>query len=157
MTRSSATPGFRMIGRKPTKKNKKNVMKDKKKKLSINDSDENQLTSPKVKGKKKENEFIPCEHVRETNFDEEVNEEIPSPSSKENEKPKASHQEKTRRVPLILDNALFKEKIKYDVIGHLKCIPVSLSVYDGLQMLNELRRALIQALMEPDDYKDQVD
>ena len=30
-------------------------------------------------------------------------------------------------------------------------------VYDALQMSKELRKALIQALMDPDYYKDQVD
>ena len=50
-----------------------------------------------------------------------------------------------------------KDRVRYDVISHLKRIPARLSVYDALQMSKELRRALIQALMDPNDYKDQVD
>jgi len=49
-----------------------------------------------------------------------------------------------------------KEKVRYDVISHLKRIPARLSVYDALQMSKELRRALIQVLMDPDDYKDKL-
>ncbi|KAL8158914.1 LOW QUALITY PROTEIN: hypothetical protein V2J09_000451 [Rumex salicifolius] len=98
-----------------------------------------QRASQKVKGKKKKKESTPCDDVRETNLDEEVKKEVPNPSSKENEKPETSHQEKTSRVPLILHNAPFKEKIKYDVIGHLKRIPARLSVYDALKMSNDLR------------------
>ncbi|KAL8161730.1 LOW QUALITY PROTEIN: hypothetical protein V2J09_013219 [Rumex salicifolius] len=95
--------------------------------------------------------YTSCDDVRETNFDEEVNEEMPNPSSKEDERPETSHQEKARRVSLILHNAPFKEMIKYD------CIRACLSVYDALQMSNKLIRALIQALMEPNYYKVQFD
>ncbi|KAL8159370.1 LOW QUALITY PROTEIN: hypothetical protein V2J09_000907 [Rumex salicifolius] len=194
MTRSSATPDFRMIGRKPTKKrNKKKIKKDKKKKSSITDSDEEYAQQNRVpitlkdfvpkgllkdgsseddafwgdgiapcymttrvdiceeekievdeitlhfwtstcffKRKKKEKEFTSCDDEKETNFYDEFNEEIPNPPTKENEKPEASHQEKTRRVPLILHNAPFKEMIKYDAIGDLKHIPARLSIYDAL-------------------------
>jgi len=50
-----------------------------------------------------------------------------------------------------------KEEFRYDVISHLKQIPARLNVYNALQMSKELRRTLIQASMNPDDYKDQVD
>ncbi|KAI5338765.1 hypothetical protein L3X38_018037 [Prunus dulcis] len=43
--------------------------------------------------------------------------------------------------------------LKYDILAHLKRIPAPLSVYDALQMLRELREALVMALMSPDSYK----
>ena len=42
-------------------------------------------------------------------------------------------------------------------MSHLKRILTCLSVYDAPQMSKELRRALIQALMDSDNCKDQVD
>jgi len=60
-------------------------------------------------------------------------------------------------VPFQVRQASHKEKFHYDVISHLKWIPACLSGYDTLQMSKELTRALIQALMDPDGYKDQVD
>jgi len=49
-----------------------------------------------------------------------------------------------------------KENVCYDVISHLNQITGCLSVYDTLQMSKELRRTLIYALIDPDDYKYQV-
>jgi len=61
------------------------------------------------------------------------------------------------RTPFQVRQESHKDKVRYDVVSHLKRIPARLSVYDALQMSKELRKALIQALMDPDDYKDQVD
>ena len=47
-------------------------------------------------------------------------------------------------------------KCKYDVLAHLKRIPATMSVYDALKMSRELRGALIEALMSPDMYKEDV-
>ena len=60
-------------------------------------------------------------------------------------------------VPFQVCQGSHKERVRYDAISHLKRIPARLSVYDALQMSKELRGALIKALMDPDDYKDQVD
>ena len=42
-------------------------------------------------------------------------------------------------------------------MNHLKCIPARLSVYDALRMSKDLRRALIKAFTDPEDFKDQVE
>ena len=60
-------------------------------------------------------------------------------------------------TPFQVRQGSHKDRVRYDVIFHLKRIPARLSIYDALQMSKELRKALIQALMDPDDYKDQVD
>jgi len=60
-------------------------------------------------------------------------------------------------IPFQVHQGSHKERVRFDVISHIKRIPACLSIYDALQMPKELRRALIQALMDPDDYKDQVD
>ncbi|KAL8128466.1 LOW QUALITY PROTEIN: hypothetical protein V2J09_017621 [Rumex salicifolius] len=198
----------RMIGRKPSKKNKKKAKKDMKKKSSITGSGEEYVPPNRVpitlkdfvpKGLLKDNSseddtfwgdgIAPCCMTRWADICEEGKLEVDEITlcserqlafskvkGKKNKKSRllvmmrkreilmrkksearTISSRKTRRVPLILHNTSFKEKFKYDVIGHLKHIPVRLSVYDALQMSNELRRALIQALMEPDNYKDQVD
>ena len=59
-------------------------------------------------------------------------------------------------VPFQVHQGYHKERVHYDVISHLKWIPACLSVYDTLQMSKDLRRALIQVLMDPDGYEDQV-
>jgi len=60
-------------------------------------------------------------------------------------------------TPIQIRQGSHKDRVCYDVIYHLKWIPAPLSVYDALQMSKELWKALMQALMDPDDYKDQVD
>jgi len=59
-------------------------------------------------------------------------------------------------IPFQVRQGSSKERVHYDVISCLKRVSACLSVYDALQMLKELRSALIHALMGPDDYKDQV-
>ena len=46
-------------------------------------------------------------------------------------------------TPFQVRQGSHKEKVRYDVISHLKRIPARLSVYDALQMSKELRKALI--------------
>jgi len=44
-------------------------------------------------------------------------------------------------------------KIDYNVVAHLKRIPASLSVYDTLLLVPELRHALVKALQMPEVYE----
>ena len=44
------------------------------------------------------------------------------------------------------------EQVKYDVLAHLKKISALLSVYDALRMSSELRKSLIYALSNPEDF-----
>ncbi|KAG5554457.1 hypothetical protein RHGRI_012105 [Rhododendron griersonianum] len=45
-----------------------------------------------------------------------------------------------------------EEQVKYDVLAHLKKIPALLSIYDALMMSPELRKSLVYALSNPDDF-----
>ena len=47
--------------------------------------------------------------------------------------------------------------IGYDILAHLRCIPTLLSVYNALQLSEELRRALILALLSPYVFKTEID
>ncbi|KAH7836484.1 hypothetical protein Vadar_001965 [Vaccinium darrowii] len=49
-----------------------------------------------------------------------------------------------------------EEQVKYDVLAHLKKIPALLSIYDALKMSPELRKSLIYALSNPDDFHEEV-
>lgn len=42
--------------------------------------------------------------------------------------------------------------ILYNVLSHLKKIPLLLSVSDALKMSSKLKRSLIYALMNPEDF-----
>jgi len=50
-----------------------------------------------------------------------------------------------------------EDSVQYDIVNHLKRIPSRLSIYDALQMSKNLRRALAQALLDPEDYMVHVD
>jgi len=119
-----------------------------------------QLQPPKPARKGKEKEATPIlTSVAAT----ERRGEDPLPSSSNNKgatKDKKLAEEPRRDLPISVPfqvrQGSHKERVRYDVISHLKRIPARLSAYDGLQMSKELRRARIQALMDPDDYKYQV-
>ena len=86
---------------------------------------------------------------------------IPSSSnSKGTAKNKESTKESRRNLPILVSFQVHqghhKERARYDVTSHLKRILARLSLYDALQMSKGLRRALIQVLMDLEDYKDQV-
>ncbi|KAJ8630886.1 hypothetical protein MRB53_024209 [Persea americana] len=45
---------------------------------------------------------------------------------------------------------------KYDVLAHLKKIQAPLSVYDVLRLLQHIREALIKALLDPNEFLNEV-
>ena len=47
-------------------------------------------------------------------------------------------------VPFQVREGSHKEKVRYDIISHLKRIPARLSAYDALQISKALRRALFR-------------
>ena len=51
----------------------------------------------------------------------------------------------------------FVQSLKGSVLAHLRCIPALLSVYDAFQLSEELRTALILALLSPDVFKTEID
>ncbi|KAG8367734.1 hypothetical protein BUALT_Bualt16G0103700 [Buddleja alternifolia] len=59
-------------------------------------------------------------------------------------------------TPLIKSSESKEEKVKYDILAHLKRIPASLSIYDALTMSNELRKSLIYALAKPEDFRNDL-
>ena len=56
-----------------------------------------------------------------------------------------------------LKNSTNPHRVKYDILAHLRRIPALLSVYDALQLSEELRRALILALLSLDVFKTEID
>lgn len=122
-----------------------------------------QLQPPKPTGKEEKTETTPEIPLISDNAKEKGGEEvIPSSSNSQGtaenrQATKDSKKDLPATTPFQVRQGSHKEKVRYDVISHLKRIPARLSVYDALQMSREIRRALIQALMDPDDYKDQVD
>uniref|UniRef100_A0A7N2MYZ7 Uncharacterized protein n=1 Tax=Quercus lobata TaxID=97700 RepID=A0A7N2MYZ7_QUELO len=56
-----------------------------------------------------------------------------------------------------LKNSTNPPRVKYDILAHLRHIPALLSVYNALQLSEELRRALILALLSPDVFKTEID
>ncbi|KAK2966064.1 hypothetical protein RJ640_010091 [Escallonia rubra] len=50
-----------------------------------------------------------------------------------------------------------EEQVKYDVLAHLKKVPALLRIYDALKMSPELRRSLIYALSNLEDFREEVD
>ncbi|KAG8369438.1 hypothetical protein BUALT_Bualt14G0013700 [Buddleja alternifolia] len=59
-------------------------------------------------------------------------------------------------TPLIKSSESKEEKVKYDILAHLKRIPASLSIYDALTMSDELRKSLIYALAKPEDFRNDL-
>ncbi|KAG8362650.1 hypothetical protein BUALT_BualtUnG0054700 [Buddleja alternifolia] len=59
-------------------------------------------------------------------------------------------------TPLIKSSESKEEKVKYDILAHLKRIPSSLSIYDALTMSDELRKSLIYALAKPEDFRNDL-
>ena len=52
--------------------------------------------------------------------------------------------------------AQMEGQVEYDIIARLKKIPALLSIYDALKMSPELRKALICALENPENFYDEV-
>jgi len=121
-----------------------------------------QLQSPELARKGKEKETLPEESSLLANAKEQSEERaIPSNSKRRGSSndvgvTKEPKQNLSTTTPFQIHQGSHKDRVRYDVISHLKRIPARLSIYNALQMSKELRKALIQALMDPDDYKDQV-
>jgi len=116
-----------------------------------------QLQPPKSARKEKEEvialkELPTSENAREQNGEEALLSSSNSKSvTREKELTEDPKKDLPVPVPFQVCQGSHKDMVRYDVISHLKRIPTRLSVFNALQMSKELRRAVIQVLMDPDD------